>query len=197
MKSEALARHWRSLDDAGKVAWLARFQQIDTTLTADQLGVSIEELDHHAAAAGLVAVNVTTVDAAGMRDSEPGVQGQQFASPGRIRLFTMKRPPRRGADGLVHRGLFASRLGRHDGRLDVSRERAFAAQWEADNGTQRGPSRVEPIAKQVVPECTQRDAEVAATVIQWLGTNVGFHFLQTALANCGYKVSATSTKQAA
>jgi hypothetical protein len=33
-----------------------------------------------------------------------------------------------------------------------------------------------------------RDRFVAATVIQWLGTNIGFHFTCSALKQCGYEV---------
>lgn len=34
---------------------------------------------------------------------------------------------------------------------------------------------------------SQRDATLAATLIQWLGTKVGFCFLESALGRCGYK----------
>ena len=36
---------------------------------------------------------------------------------------------------------------------------------------------------------TQRDATVAASIIQWLGTTMGDCFLREAFANAGYKVS--------
>lgn len=35
---------------------------------------------------------------------------------------------------------------------------------------------------------TQRDARVAATVIQWLGTAVGYSFLKQCLEEAGFKV---------
>lgn len=35
---------------------------------------------------------------------------------------------------------------------------------------------------------TNKEAAIAATVIQWLGSNVGFDFLRRTLAACGYKV---------
>ncbi len=38
------------------------------------------------------------------------------------------------------------------------------------------------------PVLTKRDRYIAATVIQWLGTNVGFSFLQECLEHAGYKV---------
>lgn len=35
---------------------------------------------------------------------------------------------------------------------------------------------------------TQRDARVAATVVQWLGTNVGFSFVCQAFRDAGYDI---------
>ena len=35
---------------------------------------------------------------------------------------------------------------------------------------------------------TKRDQIAVATVIQWLGSNVGFDFLSSALERCGYKI---------
>ena len=35
---------------------------------------------------------------------------------------------------------------------------------------------------------TQRDAEVAATVIQWLGTAVGYSFMRSCLEEAGFKI---------
>jgi hypothetical protein len=35
---------------------------------------------------------------------------------------------------------------------------------------------------------TQNDRVIVATVIQWLGTNIGFYFLEKALKKCGYKI---------
>jgi len=35
---------------------------------------------------------------------------------------------------------------------------------------------------------TQRDAEVAATVVQWLGTAVGYSFLSRCLEEAGFKI---------
>ena len=38
----------------------------------------------------------------------------------------------------------------------------------------------------------ERDRIVAATVIQWLGSNVGFGFLEEALRKCGYRIERSS-----
>lgn len=35
---------------------------------------------------------------------------------------------------------------------------------------------------------TKRERMIVATVIQWLGSNVGFEFLSSALRKCGYKI---------
>lgn len=35
---------------------------------------------------------------------------------------------------------------------------------------------------------TQRDAEVAATVIQWLGTAIGYSFLERCFEEAGFKI---------
>ena len=44
-----------------------------------------------------------------------------------------------------------------------------------------------PIGEQHGP-ITQRDALVAATVVQWIGTNVGRSFLTEAFRDVGYEV---------
>jgi hypothetical protein len=40
-------------------------------------------------------------------------------------------------------------------------------------------------------EITKRERMIAATVIQWLGSNVGFCFLQETLKDCGYEIRAS------
>ncbi len=35
---------------------------------------------------------------------------------------------------------------------------------------------------------TKNDRVIVATVIQWLGTNIGFNFLERTLKKCGYKI---------
>lgn len=39
-----------------------------------------------------------------------------------------------------------------------------------------------------VAELTNRERMIAATVIQWLGTNCGWDFLEECLRKCGYKI---------
>lgn len=56
---------------------------------------------------------------------------------------------------------------------DNPREVAFADQWAEEN-KYPGPN----ILSYLIPEYTDRDAEVAATIMQWLGSNVGMSFLK-------------------
>lgn len=68
---------------------------------------------------------------------------------------------------------------------DNPREVAFAKRWEYENDHRGG---AEPIMQGLIPDWTPRDAEVAATLIQWLGSNVGFSFVEESLRCCGYLV---------
>jgi hypothetical protein len=75
-------------------------------------------------------------------------------------------------------------FGVHVGRLIGNvRERLYAEEWLKENTRQRGHlTRLELILQgyNATPhEPTARDAEVAASVIQWLGTTVGQNFLET------------------
>lgn len=78
---------------------------------------------------------------------------------------------------MKYTGLHADRLHKDAGN---PREVAFARQWVKDNeGRRKGfHGRV---AGTLIPDCTERDAAVAATVIQWLGSNVGMAFLQSVI----------------
>jgi uncharacterized membrane protein len=65
-------------------------------------------------------------------------------------------------------------------------ERAFARVWMDERPVLRHI--LAPRGSGSVHFVEKREAEVAATVIQWLGTNVGFGFLRRALEECGYEV---------
>jgi hypothetical protein len=61
------------------------------------------------------------------------------------------------------------------GRIPYNkRERAFAEQWEIENKQSR-------TLDKLTLASTDRDIEVAATIIQWLGSNVGMAFLSAAM----------------
>lgn len=97
-----------------------------------------------------------------------------------------------------------SHVGKHADRLSVDchssdRERAFAERWKLENDRYRATllsllhsemstSGIGFPAQVQTGELTQDEATVAATVIQWLGTNCGFDFVRIALENCGYEI---------
>lgn len=72
-------------------------------------------------------------------------------------------------EGMKHQGLFSQRLANNP------RERAFAEQWEIENKLYHALNFLVGVGD--AKEITDRDIEVAATVIQWLGSNVGMSFL--------------------
>jgi hypothetical protein len=45
------------------------------------------------------------------------------------------------------------------------------------------------MSKTTVIQLNARDRQVAATAIQWLGSNCGFAFLQETLKDCGYNIT--------
>jgi len=75
------------------------------------------------------------------------------------------------------------------------REKAFSDQWQHENKNYellrvllKGNGTLDPI--QMLAPITQVEATNAATVIQWLGSNVGFDFLRLSLERCGYVMGA-------
>ena len=69
-------------------------------------------------------------------------------------------------------------VGYDDHRLDQHnpRELVFAHEWQKENS-------MWAIVNELIPDATRRDHKVAATIIQWLGTNVGMGFLQKVVDN--------------
>ena len=100
-------------------------------------------------------------------------------------------------------GLHADRLKPKRGN---PREVAFASHWALENNHRDVLRRLlEVPCPPNDPQCcilrgenggwklplgfnTERDDQIAATVIQWLGSNVGFSFLQEALGKCGFMI---------
>lgn len=100
-------------------------------------------------------------------------------------------------------GIHAERLGWSD-CPSTRRENAFAAAWERENAHRSGgvlPLLVLtgphdpfcPWGSQRTPAITITDEHerLVATVMQWLGTNVGFCFLERALKDAGYALTRT------
>ncbi|MCC5613012.1 hypothetical protein LC612_41610, partial [Nostoc sp. CHAB 5834] len=66
------------------------------------------------------------------------------------------------------------------------RERALAKAWEALNSDAGGW--LTPVFENLVPKYTSEQAHAAATVVQWLGSEVGFQFLSDTLKKAGYEI---------
>lgn len=90
------------------------------------------------------------------------------------------------AKRIVHTGLAHNRLRREAAWEDTKRETALAKTWEAHN--KAASVGTDAVMKDLVPNHTQEQATAIATAIQWLGTDIGFAFLQEALGKAGYVV---------
>ncbi|MBA4349518.1 MAG: hypothetical protein C0415_05980 [Thermodesulfovibrio sp.] len=109
---------------------------------------------------------------------------------------------------MKHIGVHKKRLNKYN-----PREVAFSEAWQHENEGRQNSSRLQDLMIEVSDEpkdgfhkrrsmimsrgydfvkihhkITQRDAEIVATVIQWLGSNVGMSFLAAALKECGKKI---------
>ena len=73
---------------------------------------------------------------------------------------------------MKHEGFSAHRLSIKNGN---PREVAFARQWQQENDE---TTKRDPPLMCLVRDPTDRDAQVAATIIQWLGSNAGMCFLR-------------------
>lgn len=80
---------------------------------------------------------------------------------------------------IAHVGLHSKRLTQNN-----PREKAFAEQWQKENEQAEtlrllmAPISMQSVPTRDLPLLKPRDMEVAATVIQWLGSNVGMDFLR-------------------
>ncbi len=110
---------------------------------------------------------------------------------------------------MKHRGLQVHRLDAPGGSTE--RERAFAEAWDKAqrenqalehllvvSAKEGDPGAFKPMgpfgpafAKKPLGDLTERDEIVAATLMQWLGTNVGFFYVQKALEKAGYRLTQT------
>ncbi len=90
---------------------------------------------------------------------------------------------------LEHVGYFSERIVWTDGDL----ERILAFGWLEMNRRYRGDCFLDLLLNNEghdeSQETTQRDARVAATVVQWFGSNCGFGFMVDCLRKAGYQVS--------
>ncbi len=112
---------------------------------------------------------------------------------------------------ILHRGLHSHRL---RPEANCPREVAFAEEWEKENNRDQFTTRASLLQqlmllysehprrgffrdylcafgapyRKVAFRIRRRDAVIVATIIQWLGSNIGFCFLEMALRRCGYKI---------
>lgn len=148
--------------------------------TRKRLGLSQEEV---ALRAGMARMSVTRLEA-----PEAEVQLSTFLSAAKalglkVQLVPESEPAFVPPAKLSHRGLFHNRT-----RLQHNqREALFARAWEQENAERAHFG--EPRVEQLLPGCTQEQATAAATVIQWLGSQVGFNFLQEVLKAAGDKLT--------
>ena len=91
------------------------------------------------------------------------------------------------------------------------REKAFADQWEKENVPIRGMNYGHGILQDLffcgdpywnpmrMRRCTKRisnrERMIVATIVQWLGSNIGWAFLQDALKQCGYEIVKRNVKK--
>ena len=95
------------------------------------------------------------------------------------------------AEDLVHRGKAYNRTQHDLSWRDRQREAALAEAWEKLNEYQ--PVGRTPVLSALLDNPTQQEATAAATVIQWLGSEIGFDFLTQALRSAGYEITAASS----
>lgn len=89
-------------------------------------------------------------------------------------------------EDIVHRGLAYNRTkAPHDG-MDRKREAALAAAWERENVHQEVG--LSALMRHLIPNHSQEQATAVATVVQWLGSEVGFQFLRRTLDSVGYDI---------
>lgn len=93
---------------------------------------------------------------------------------------------------------------RHERIKHNVREKAFFVNWLKENipspGVNGGRGLLSCLFadydKVSFSEITLRERMIVATVIQWLGSNIGFGFIETTLKDCGYNVISTKDYEA-
>lgn len=125
------------------------------------------------------------------------MQDEQYSLTESIVLEEMAYSALRDIEHKQNVGINLNRLEHND------REKAFHDQWLKENDPllyinygngilQDLFLRSERIglgADTCIHKINQRDREIVATVIQWLGSNIGMCFLEESLKRCGYKIT--------
>lgn len=176
----------RSKHDAGRIVedaeWLRRSLIEQLTVTRKSLGLTQAELAERVGCARMTVQRAETIT--------EGTSLETFLVLAlALNLFPMFRFDE-GQKGytmpqdLIHRGLCHERTQRNPEWRSTQREAVFAKAWEEINEV--CPVGVQAILPALIPEITQPQATAAATVIQWLGSDVGFAFLKETLEKAGY-----------
>lgn len=114
-------------------------------------------------------------------------------------LMAVWSEPELGLRSTADKGVMSRRIKFND------RELSFAAEWDKENdkswncGTNHYHGILQDLFieqttkfpfshKWFVKLISKRERMIVATVIQWLGSNVGMCFLGKALSRCGYKI---------
>jgi len=93
----------------------------------------------------------------------------------------------------VHQSLM-SPTRRFDGSHSSERENAFHKEWWMENESRFGKSISTLLFNSWgITSPTTREVAIVASLITWLGTNVGFCFVERALKRCGYKIIKDTT----
>jgi hypothetical protein len=102
-----------------------------------------------------------------------------------------------------HRGYHEARVAeeRDDDSSAYRRERAFAEAWRLENKGRSPMLALLMLKSEAVgisglavrddhlhAHVGLRESRIVATVMQWLGSNIGFSFLETTLARAGYRI---------
>lgn len=88
----------------------------------------------------------------------------------------------------VHQSLMSPGR-RFDGSLSGEREHAFHEQWRQEQDPSLGSSMIYSLTHSWgIEDLTTREVAIMSSLVTWLGTNVGFCFLENALRRCGYKI---------
>lgn len=91
-----------------------------------------------------------------------------------------------------HQGLAHNRIASAELRKFNVVEAALARAWGIAN--EHSPQ-LPGLMHQLIPGFSSRDAEVAATLVQWLGSEIGMAFLTKAMADAGYTLSPAKSTQ--
>ena len=94
---------------------------------------------------------------------------------------------------LVHQGFYPLRANPEGQYADQRREAALSFLWSQENDVNK--HLLEDLLNPAIHTTTQEHASVAATIIQWLGSEVGFNFLKEALNKSGYEIVEKNTQK--